>query len=222
MFPKNLIRTRLRELGTPDFSDSNNPYGLLAALPLPVYVTTNYDDFMVRALKAVGKDPQREVCRWNRDVRRAPSVFDDQKYEPSVERPLVFHLHGHTELLRSIVLTEDDYIDFLMNVRDAIPPRVQGAFSGASVLFLGYRLADVNFRLLFRNLVLYLERVNQYGHVSVQLLPGDIPQERRRPALEYLKNYYDRLNVHVYWGSCQKFTADLRRHWTGQASETDI
>jgi hypothetical protein len=213
MAPKTLIKNRFQGLGPPDFSDQKEPHRLLADLSLPIYVTTNYDDFMFRALKAKGRAPERDVCRWNRDVRRLPSPFDDPKYVPSVERPLVYHLHGHLDLQRSMVLTEDDYLDFLMNMRDAIPPPVERAFSDASVLFIGYRLADVNFRLLFRTMVQYMERTNLYGHVSVQLLPGDIPVERRGPALAYLNNYYEKLSIHVYWGSCQKFASELRARW---------
>jgi hypothetical protein len=218
MFPKRMVSERLQGLGAPDFKRPADPHGLLADLPLSVYVTTNYDDFLFKALKARGKDPQREVCRWNRDIRRLPSVLDDPQYEPSVERPLVFHLHGQTELTRSIVLTEDDYIDFLMEMKQAIPPRIERAFSDASILFLGYRLADVNFRLLFRTMIGYMERGNAYGHVSVQLLPGDIPKERREKALRYLNNYYEKLSIHVYWGSCEKFTCELRNRWEAHRS----
>src|SRR5215213_3342655 len=34
----------------PDFTNPNEPHRVLADLPLPVYITTNYDDFMVQAL----------------------------------------------------------------------------------------------------------------------------------------------------------------------------
>ncbi|HYW43092.1 MAG TPA: SIR2 family protein [Bryobacteraceae bacterium] len=222
MFPKTLIVSRFQGLGPPDFQNPVEPHGLLADLPLPVYITTNYDDFMMRALKNRGKDPQREVCRWNREIQRLPSVLNEPSYQPSVEQPLVFHLHGHTQLPRSIVLSEDDYIDFLMNLKGAIPPRVEGAFSDASVLFLGYRLADVNFRLLFRTVVHYMEMATSYGHVSVQLLPEDIPKGKRQQALDYLNNYYEKLRIHVYWGSCQKFTSELRNRWDARSAGAGV
>ncbi len=213
MFPKTLIKSRFQTIAAPDFSATDDVHGLLAELPLPVYVTTNYDDFLVRALKAKGKDAQRDVCRWNAEIRRLPSITEDPSYSPSVDRPFVFHLHGHAELPRSIVLTEDDYIDFLMNMSGVIPPRVQEAFSGASILFLGYRLADVNFRLLFRTMVHFMERTTSFSHVSVQLLPDDIPATNRSAALAYLNNYYGGFRIHVYWGSCTAFTSELRRRW---------
>ena len=49
---------------------------MLARLPLPVYITTNYDEFMVQALSGQHKDPKRELCQWNELVRGSPSVLD--------------------------------------------------------------------------------------------------------------------------------------------------
>src|SRR6185295_19755514 len=45
--------------------DPQNPLAFLAELPLPVYITTNYDDLMTRALKFAGKTPYSEICGWN-------------------------------------------------------------------------------------------------------------------------------------------------------------
>jgi len=39
-----------------------------------------------------------------------------------------------------------------------LPPRIQEAFTDSTLLFLGYGLADWNFRVLFRALVEYLDR----------------------------------------------------------------
>ena len=38
-----------RGLKPPDFRELDEPHGVLARLPLPVYMTTNYDDFMSSA-----------------------------------------------------------------------------------------------------------------------------------------------------------------------------
>ena len=35
---------------SPDFRAPSEPHAVLADLPLPIYMTTNYDDFMVKAL----------------------------------------------------------------------------------------------------------------------------------------------------------------------------
>jgi hypothetical protein len=202
---------------------------LLADLPLPVYITTNYDDFMMQALRraqsAAGsnKVPIREVCRWNKHIegqlKGKPSVFKSTKSSKiSVQSPVVFHLHGHTDLAESMVLTEDDYLDFLVNIskdEDMIPPRIEEAMVRSSLLFLGYRLSDWNFRVLFRSLVSYLERSMTRAHISVQLVPlkENAPDEQKRKAQDYLHRYYDDLKIRVYWGTADEFAKELRDRW---------
>src|SRR5205085_12621647 len=104
------------------------------------------------------KGPTREVCRWNKRIRdklggRARALKASARLESDVQRPVVFHLHGHTGLAESMVLTEDDYLDFLINLArddDLLPHRIQEAFTSTSLLFVGYSLSDWNFRVLFR------------------------------------------------------------------------
>ncbi len=56
----------VRQLDYPRFPpDTEDPFRLLARLPLPIYITTSYYDFMERALDAEGKSPQTQVCLWN-------------------------------------------------------------------------------------------------------------------------------------------------------------
>jgi hypothetical protein len=117
MLPKEEMCRALAGLGPPDFSREHEPHAVFAGLPLPVYLTTNYDDFMVAALRQRAKDPRREVCRWNSSpsMRAEPTVLDPA-FVPTPANPVVFHLHGHIGLPESLVLTEDDYLDFLVAV----------------------------------------------------------------------------------------------------------
>ena len=49
MVPKNFIVRWLKKIDPPDFSldkYKNTPHALLADLNLPIYITTNYDEFM--------------------------------------------------------------------------------------------------------------------------------------------------------------------------------
>jgi hypothetical protein len=51
------------------------------------------------------------------------------------------------------VLTEDDYLDFLVKVswdNTVIPPRIAEALTDSSLLLLGYHLQDWDFRVMFR------------------------------------------------------------------------
>ncbi|MCD6160926.1 MAG: SIR2 family protein [candidate division Zixibacteria bacterium] len=219
MFPKGEICRMFKDAASPDFNEPNEPHGILADLPLPIYITTNYDDFMVKALASRRRDPKQELCRWNKIVKNQPGILGlDSSYEPTPANPVVFHLHGHFGVKQSLVLTEDDYLDFLISIskdQNLLPPRIQGAFAGTSLLFLGYRLADWDFRVLFRSIYGYLERSIGISHVSVQLTPSEIgvSDEQREKVQEYLDSYFGKLEIKVYWGTCREFAAELKKRW---------
>lgn len=226
MFPKEEILKKLsRQLQEWEkrvpaeefFSSRDEILAVLAALPFPVYVTTNYDNLLTRALRHCRKDPKRELCRWNRYVKDEPSVFDPTSgFEPSIANPVVFHLHGHDEVPESLVLSEDDYLDFLVNAsrqQDLIPPRIKRALTGSSLLFVGYRLADWDFRVVFKGLVESMEGSLRRMNVSVQLPPQCDDEDSRVEQQSYLARYFGNIKVQVYWGTAQEFAKELKERW---------
>jgi len=217
MFPKDEIVQMFSDLKTlPDFADKTEPHRLLADLPLPVYLTTNYDDFMTKALENRHRDPKREICRWNTLTKTEASRFDDG-YQPTVANPVVFHLHGHLGIPASIVLTEDDYFDFLVNIsRDpmVIPARIQQTLTETSVLFIGYGLADWNFRVLLQGLSRYMEKGLGRTHMAVMLPPPVADSEvQREKAQAYLASYYENIDVKICWATAKEFCGELRQRW---------
>jgi hypothetical protein len=218
MFPRDEICTKIKELVeeiTPKyFKNPDEPHGLLADLPLPVYITTNYDDLMVRALKSRGKTPIQEICRWNECLVQHKPILSD--FVPTPEKPLVYHIHGCYEIPESLVLTEDDYLEFLVTIsaeQDRLPPRIQEAFTGTSLLLLGYRVTDWDFRVLFRMLAGYLGRSISRKHISVQLVPGNVSEAQKREVQKYLDRYFADLHINVYWHDCHEFAVELRNRW---------
>jgi SIR2-like domain len=217
MEPKDRIQQQFQAIQLPDFTSPDEPHGVLADLPFPIYITTNYDSTIMSALKARKKDPKLELCRWNSYLEKnIESVFDkDPTYTPSVANPLVFHLHGHYSVVESMVLTEDDYLDFLIHISEdekLLPSCIKKAMTGSSLLFLGYKIADWDFRVLFRSMVGYLEKSLGRTHISVQIAPEHegIPRDQQENAQKYLESYYARDKVHVYWGSFSDFAEALK------------
>jgi hypothetical protein len=219
--PKFMIRQEFEGRGYPDFNNPDEPHRLVADLRLPVYVTTNYDDFIMQALthRVPPAVPKRELCRWFK--LRERNQVDLMNFQPTVDQPLVFHLHGALDSAESMVLTEDDYLEFLVCVSEEeklIPPCVAERFSSSSLLFMGYSLDDMNFKVLFRKLAGYM-RLNQSArHVSVQLAPkpNETSEEfivRARRQREYLERNFGLQKVRVYWGTCQDFCRELRAKW---------
>jgi hypothetical protein len=211
MFPKEELLKKFQGMPPPDFRTPDEPHGILADLPLPVYMTTNYDDYMVQALNDRNRDPKREFCRWNTYIKDEPSVFGTG-FRPTVANPVVFHLHGHDEVSESLVLTEDDYLTFLVNIsrdQNIIPPRILEAFTGSSLLFIGYSLADWDFRVLFQGLVNATDPNLRRISVTVQLPPT------QKDLQEYQEKYFGEMSkgMRVYWGTAKEFVSELKERW---------
>jgi hypothetical protein len=226
MFPKNFIVRWLKKINIPDFSQQeykNKAHAVLADLNLPLYITTNYDEFMESALRSRGKEPVSEFCKWNSFLKRQTnihSVFDIKDYKPSQEKPLVYHLHGHINNPRSMVLTETDYLDFLIMLskeEEILPYQIYTALNSTSLLFIGYSLRDINFRFIFRSLMHLLGTGLGSGlqlpSIAVQL-PYGFTEERREQAIRYLDKYtMNMFKVRVYWGDVNDFAQELRDRW---------
>jgi len=226
---KGLLKKKFDACGTPDFARRDEPHAMVADLELPLYLTTNYDDFLTAAIqrRVQGREVDRRLCRWNRD-EVSESELDPPLLPPSAARPLVFHLHGHVSELDSLVLTEDDYLDFLVRLTEnesaaelpeemLIPPRVRESFRNSTLLFLGYSLEDTNFRVLFRTFANYLHKAEGPRHVAVQLRrppPADDQGRRELDAyIRYLQESFKAQKVRLFWGSCADFSRELRERW---------
>jgi hypothetical protein len=198
----------------PDFSDPGQPHRILAEFGLPMYLTTNYDQFMTRALETVVPHVTTTVCRWNYETRIGEEAL---AAVPTPDRPLVYHLHGLATNLASMLLTEDDYVDFLMEAQadlaQVVPFPIQEALGTTSLLFVGYGLNDWNFRVLLRSVMRKINKSSKRMNLSVQLPPGDdsIAPDRRDEAEAFLCDYLGTEQVTVYWGDAREFLAELRQ-----------
>lgn len=198
---------------------SDMPHQILARLPFAVYIITDPTDFLTQALRAVGKAPQVELCRWNTHVARLPSLYDeDPTYRPTLERPLVYQLFGNIQQPRSLVLTEDDYFNYLIGVtrnKDLIPRVVRAILADSTLLFIGFHLDDLDFRVLFHSILNQegSERLQDYMHVAVQVAPeeGRILEPER--ARHYLESYFQEARISIYWGTIENFTREIRDRW---------
>ena len=95
---------------------------------------------------------------------------------------------------------------------EILPPAVMKAISTNCLLFLGYRLVDWNFRVIFRWLVLSLRRTQTRLKVAVQLSPAHDPQFAEQAQTYLTKYFHDVFDVVVFWGTANQFVSELRRH----------
>ena len=222
VYPKEQLQTIYENADAPSFNDPTSPYNVLANLHLPIYITSNYDNFMEDALQHSHKDPRRELCRWNQTLLRTQTSILDTGFQPTSSDPLVYHLNGHYQTPESLVLTEDDYLDFLVNISSEeyeLPPRIQQSFTGSSLLFIGFNPFGWNFRVLFRGLVAATEAGLRRISVTVQMppLPDGVPDVTREKVQNYLNDYFDATDrrMRVYWGSSGAFLTELHQRWQG-------
>jgi hypothetical protein len=224
MLPKKYLSKILRSISLPDFrlpAYENTIYTVLADLNLPIYITTNYDHLMEQALKSGGKDPKTEFCRWNSTIikyaKQADIVFasDDRTYVPSPANPLVFHLHGDMEHPRSMVLTEQDYLDFVSNMSSLdknatmLPGIVRKSFATSSQLFIGYTLKDINSRIVFRSIAGFLSIIEP--PYSVAVIPPPADSKNVTQARNYLDGYARNVfNLKIHWSDPFMFSITLR------------
>lgn len=165
--PDLLFADLVSELGYPPLNDGEEDLmTTLAKLRLPIYITTSYYDFLERALVADGRKRVRsEVCTWSGEVSKIDREFLPDPTEPTPDEPLVFHLFGMERFPHTMVLSVDDYLNFLVSIflRETeaktsqsagapppIPAYLWERIVELPLLIMGFRLHDWDFQVLYR------------------------------------------------------------------------
>jgi hypothetical protein len=201
-------------LGYPRFDRGpDDPLQVLANLPFRVLLTTSPYTFLEAALAKAGKIPRTAVIRWRKDLRDLidGAILDVPTGEDPARFPLVCHLFGLETTSSSLVLTEDDYLEFLVdvnlargeNTRDSVPSPVRKALSG-DLLVLGFSLNSWAFRALYAGLIKSDDARAEKRGICVQLPPSEAEQA-------YLHDYLQReARFEADWRPLSEYTAGLR------------
>lgn len=165
---------------------------LLTQLPVRYVVTTNYDDLLERALRA---------------LRRYPLPVVEQSEVASTGRLDGVHvvkLHGDARRGSGIVLSRDDYEAYFQQ-RPAFASLLEGLLLNQTFLFTGYSLRDPDFRQIHHRVSAMLDQARrpafattfdaqvpyvqrQWAAKQVELLfvPGAGPEEQSRQLTRFL------------------------------------
>lgn len=198
----------------------------LARLPFPIYVTANRDNLLFDALEEAGKKPRYKLVRW-RPMKNVPKAYFEWEadYEPDHLAPVILHLFGNLEYPESLVVSEDDYFDFLLGVARSqaqqmpvIPTYICSQLAGSGLLFLGFELDDWDFRILFRSIL--MQEGNALGEkrvrVAVQLNPDEERITDSLGARKYLERYFQiGATYGIFWGDPDEFMDELFARWKG-------
>jgi hypothetical protein len=221
-----------RELGYPRYNEPReNPLRLLAELPLPIYLTSSPSEFLEHEIERTGhKKPESMLFFWHAGLQRIGSVYDrEPDYQPSVERPLVYHLFGMDKYPESMVLTEDDHLEYLFRLaslryevqhstkEDVIPADIYMALTGTALLLLGYRVHDWDFRVLFKGLVQATndsrsKRQPKSVAMQIELEEG---RDRRDEVQAYLSEFFDEWDFKIFWGDMRSCAEQVYTRWKG-------
>ena len=208
------------------------PYRVLTELPASIYINASAETLLFKSLKAAGRQPTLLACDWRPTELSHPREprFEGQ---PSVEKPVVYHVFGVFGQPDSLVLTEDDFFDYLIATATykLIPTAVRGSLTESSLLFLGFPLSGWTFRVLFR-LIMTLEGcadLKQYSHVGVQVDPEEHSLADVERARKYLEGYFgtDRSagrgrgepRIDIYWGTAADFLKELHEQLARTADD---
>ena len=161
----------------------------LARLGFPIVITTNYDQLYECALTQVSQAQARLENKSEAEIAATKATFDKCVYspkstvrtndcspEPSNARPYLLKMHGDLDHAESIVITDEDYIQFVLRMGDKHPYHPVGKnvlthLIKWPTLFIGYRLSDYNLRLLFKTLRWKMDRANIPASYAVDMKP---------------------------------------------------
>jgi SIR2-like domain len=154
----------------------------LASMDFPLVITTNYDGLFERALRDAGKTPRVSVYK---PELEPTTDFEDE----TAQSPVIYKLHGDITHRGSLVVTDEDYIQFVLRMSDKepydpIPLSLKHFLKRWTTLFIGYSLLDYNLRLLFKTLRWRIDPAKVPDTYSVDSQPDalilDVWQSQRR------------------------------------------
>lgn len=221
----------VRQLDYPRFPEgAEDPLRLLARLPLPLYITTSYYDFLERALEAEGKRPITQVCFWSgtkvsprmENLPRPDKKSDGGQPEEAEKPPVyVYHLYGVEDYPQTMVLSEDDYMNFLFAMAQdndtqnpILPLELRGKLAEQTLLLLGYQLRDWDFRVLFRFIAKFRkEELSPPRGMVIQLKKSRRQIGNAEKSLQYLSRYFDKKQFDIEWSEAEGFVQQLSERW---------
>jgi hypothetical protein len=184
---QSLVQYVIKRIDDPKYSPLRTHH-LIAALPFNKVITTNWDNLLEEALRQARKP-------FVKAVRDADIAFADE------EKVLLIKLHGSIEQKDTLVITGDDYYDVFHRLPEIA--RVVGAyFATRTVLFLGFGLADEDFKRLYHEVVRHLGRHKRRAY-AVQLHPGELDVK-----------YWDQKNVQVIGCDATEFLEEIEQRLT--------
>ena len=118
------------------------------------------------------------------------------------------------DIPQSLVLTEKDYFEFVINMNNRMenlfPSVVRRSFASTSFLFLGCNLNNVYFRLFIKSLLDYSLSADIFNLTILK--PKTLSDGKSKTMEQFLENYLkSSFRSSVYWQDVFDFLPELRQ-----------
>jgi hypothetical protein len=209
------VHSFLAKLPTPNADHAEDKF--------PLFVTTNYDDLIERAIGDgqydlvfynSSDDPPRF---WHKEPGKAPQRIEgaanEYPYHFFEKRPVILKIHGtidrSDEEREGFVITEDHYIQYLAEepLENFLPSALLTKMRERHhLLFLGYSLRDWNFRVFLRR----LKRNPKERYKAWAVLRTDDETEEQ---------FWGKNGIHILNVELKLFVDELKRQLAERASK---
>lgn len=167
-----------------------------------------------------------EVMKEKREILNQEQ--STMSFESDSQNPIVYHLFGLETNPKSIVLTEDDYLKYLVNIsqdqqsrtvlHSRIHLKIYEVLTDSQLMLLGYNLRDWDFKVLYKGLITTRDRSRSSFNLAIQLSPEDELDNallNETQARRYLESYFEHDAFYIFWGTVNEFTKELWQHGQG-------
>lgn len=176
---------------------------IIAALPFYFTVITTHDKMLIEALEEEkGKTPLEQSYHFKGEN---PQIIE----MGTVKRPLVFYLYGSVAKPNSLVLTENDLLDFLVELtskKRPMAPNVLSELQGKDKCFL---FLGVGFRHWYQRILLHvLQMGNKESHsFAMEKFIPDYEDQLAQIVFFFRKSDY---KIHILGIPFSEFAEQLR------------
>jgi hypothetical protein len=195
----------------------------LASLPFVLVLSTCHDKLLAKSVLEAEKTPLLYCYNFRGDGN------DNVEFivPGSVDTPVIYNLFGDYEEPKSLVLSENDLLDFLIAVtsnRPPLPNSLRRALQrfGESFLFVGFGIRHWYLRVLLKALVRTLDMGKAGSSVALEPLLQAIPDSERQQIILF---YQRGMRVEICQDQIPGFLAELGQRLQaegGVAAETVV
>jgi hypothetical protein len=185
-FGPNAMRALAQKFYKSRLHGASDVHKALALLPFSLILTTCQDGLLRDALQTANKKPITQRYHLRGDKRDNPEFL----LPDSPDTPLVYHLFGDMHEPASLVLSENDLLDFLIAIVSERPPLPNSLVralkrTGQSFLFVGFGVKQWYLRVLLKVIIRTLELHRTANAIAAEPLRGLPALDREQTILFY-------------------------------------